>query len=474
MEPNIARTQDTLATYLDRWLGRAATGGLRNPLLKMPVKRFRVLQPAEFDVLQGGNGLIIGTSSDPIARNLYKNYDEKIRERGEQTGFVTLGSVEVSLAGATANGGKRSALLPVWLQRIGLRKQGEKIHAEPSDESIWDLNPELPSILQPLGIDTRKGPQEDQVSLLQWLSVQIGNRGRVETATSYIGCFSSQHLVIRERLADGRWRRAFAQNHAIVAKLFGTIQPLTEAPSSNSAGDAKIEDLGLALPIDDSQLRVIQMADTGQSLVVQGPPGTGKSQTIANLVANALWRGKRVLVVCDKRTAIRQVEERLVKCDLGPALLNLHDEGLDKKAFLQQAADVFPSEYVSAGRHPKDTLAEQRNELNQRVHAGNSIVHPALGISRFNALAGLIQLREKLRSAPSIDIANWSSLSRERLNRLFGNLSEWESLSSVAANQDHIWNALQWTAFRENPNARIEVLSLVENLGSSLFPVGRV
>jgi len=161
--------------------------------------------------------------------------------------------------------------------------------------------------------------------------------------TPYIGCFSSQHLVIRERLADGRWRRAFAQNHAVIAKLFGAATA-TDTPSQGPTGDAKIEDLGLALPIDDSQLRVIQMADAGQSLVVQGPPGTGKSQTIANLVANALWRGKRILVVCVKRTAIRQVEERLVKCDLGPALLNLHDEGLDKKAFLQQAADAFPSE----------------------------------------------------------------------------------------------------------------------------------
>lgn len=470
MEPNISQTQETLATYLDRWLGKAATGGLRNPLLKMPVKRFRILQPAEFTDLQNGRSLVLGTSSDPIARNLYKNYDEKIRERGEQTGFLTIGSVEVILAGAAANGGKRSALMPVWLQRIDLRKKGENIHAVPSDEPIWDLNPELPAILQPLGIDTRKGPHEDQVRLLQWLSAQVGNRGRVDTTTSYVGCFSSQHLVIRERLADGRWRRAFAQNHAIVAKLFGTIQP-TDTPQNGTTGDAKIEDLGLALPIDDSQLRVIQLADAGQSLVVQGPPGTGKSQTIANLVANALWRGKRVLVVCDKRTAIRQVEERLVKCNLGSALLNLHDEGLDKKAFLQQASDVFPSEYTRAGLHPVDALAEQRNELNQRVHDGNSVVHPALGISCFNALAGLIQLREKLRNAPNIDIANWSSLSRERLNRLFGNLSEWESLSPVAANHDPIWNTLHWSAFRGNPNARIEVLALTELLGELLAKV---
>ncbi len=459
---------ETLATYIDRWVSKAASGGLRNPLLKMPVKRFRLLQQFELDDLLKGRRLSIGTSSDPIARNLYKNYDEKIRERGEHTGFLTHGSIEVILAGTTTKGNKRSALMPVWLQRIDLRKQSEKIVAQPVDDPLWDLNPELPAVLKPLGIDTRHGPREERSRLLQWLSAQIGNRGRVDTATSYIGCFSSQHLVIRERLTDGRWRRAFAQNHAVAAKLFGAANPADWVTPHSQTQDSEIEDLGLVLPIDDSQLRVVQFANAGQSMVVQGPPGTGKSQTIANLVANALWRGRRVLVVCDKRTAIRQVEERLVKCNLGAALINLHDEGLDKKAFLQQAANVFQTRNNLAARHVVNDLAELRNELNQRVLDGQSIVHPALGIPRFDALAGLIRLREQLRNAPSINVVNWQSLSRDRLSRILDSLSEWESLDPIADNNDPTWNAIQWTVFREDPNSRVEVMTVVESLRSTL------
>jgi hypothetical protein len=37
---------------------------------------------------------------------------------------------------------------------------------------------------------------------------------------------------------------------------------------------------------------------------VHGPPGTGKSQTITNMIGDHLARGERVLLVCDKRTAL--------------------------------------------------------------------------------------------------------------------------------------------------------------------------
>lgn len=47
------------------------------------------------------------------------------------------------------------------------------------------------------------------------------------------------------------------------------------------------------LDADESQLRSIKAVLDGKHLVVHGPPGTGKSQTIANLIANLLARGKR-------------------------------------------------------------------------------------------------------------------------------------------------------------------------------------
>lgn len=59
-------------------------------------------------------------------------------------------------------------------------------------------------------------------------------------------------------------------------------------------------DLLLPISADSSQLQAIGAALNGESFVLHGPPGTGKSQTISNIIANALYRGKRVLFVAEK------------------------------------------------------------------------------------------------------------------------------------------------------------------------------
>jgi very-short-patch-repair endonuclease len=447
---------ENLAAYIDKVLSKGASGGLRNPLMKMPVKRFRQISPGDYATINDGKVWTVGTLEDPIARNLWKNYQEKIRERGEHTAYLTYGTVELTLAGTAMSGAARTALMPIWLKRAELQQKDDRVIVKIDEDERWAKNQELAAPLQQLGIDwsSRTAPG-DQIAYNSWLAAQLSNRGKVAPAESYLGCFSSQHLVIREKIKDGRWRRAFAQNNVVRARFsdHGT-KPFHDEANANDAG---IEGLGLVLPVDDSQLRVVQLADSGRSLIVQGPPGTGKSQTITNLIANAWWKGKRVLLVCDKRTAIRQVEERLQKVGLGQALLNLHDEGLEKKEFLAQATTRFASRTGAAGRYPFGDLANLRKLLNSRVEQGEAIVHSALGIKRREALQGMIGLRNRLVNIPTLDIPNWTSLSKERLGRLFAGISEWEALPDVVADSENAWNALVAESFRSDPNARHEI-----------------
>ena len=75
-------------------------------------------------------------------------------------------------------------------------------------------------------------------------------------------------------------------------------------------------------------------ARTGASYIIQGPPGTGKSQTITNLIADYIARGKRVLFVCAKRAAIDVVYYRLRQQGLDELCCLIHDSQADKKAFV--------------------------------------------------------------------------------------------------------------------------------------------
>lgn len=98
----------------------------------------------------------------------------------------------------------------------------------------------------------------------------------------------------------------------------------------------KEENSFLPFSIDASQERAIQHVKSGQSLVVQGPPGTGKSQLIANLVADFTSRGKKVLVVCQKRVALDTVYQRLEKAQMTDFVALIHDFKNDRKSLFEK------------------------------------------------------------------------------------------------------------------------------------------
>jgi hypothetical protein len=87
----------------------------------------------------------------------------------------------------------------------------------------------------------------------------------------------------------------------------------------------------LAAAADPCQARAVALARDGGALVVHGPPGTGKSQTITNVIADHLYRGQLVLLVCDKRTALDVVADRLGRLGLRKLCGIVHDPRRDQR-----------------------------------------------------------------------------------------------------------------------------------------------
>ena len=79
------------------------------------------------------------------------------------------------------------------------------------------------------------------------------------------------------------------------------------------------------LDTDSSQQEAVALALSGASFVLQGPPGTGKSQTITNIIAETLARGRTVLFVSEKMAALEVVKKRLDARGLGDYCLELHN-----------------------------------------------------------------------------------------------------------------------------------------------------
>ncbi len=140
---------------------------------------------------------------------------------------------------------------------------------------------------------------------------------------------------------------------------------------------------------DSSQTEVIESGLSGQNLVVQGPPGTGKSQTIVNLCSNLMARGKRVLLVSDKRAALDVVFSRLSGVGLDKYSLFSYDSQLDRKALINDLKHTYQSSLndtqdLGALLYEKQKISEQiqlkeqaiqryHNELNTKNEHGISL-----------------------------------------------------------------------------------------------------
>ena len=104
------------------------------------------------------------------------------------------------------------------------------------------------------------------------------------------------------------------------------------------------------LDADSSQRHAIDTVLAGRSLVIHGPPGTGKSQTIANLIAALVARGRKVLFVAEKRAAIDAVLSRLKGVDLGEIVLDIHEGTRDRQRIASELGDPRSGQQIASAR----------------------------------------------------------------------------------------------------------------------------
>ena len=122
-------------------------------------------------------------------------------------------------------------------------------------------------------------------------------------------------------------------------------------------------DFAIPLDVDSSQFEAVVESGRGKSFILQGPPGTGKSQTITNMIANALFQGKRVLFVAEKMAALSVVQSRLEKIGIGAFCLELHSNKATKKHFLEQMEMVLNTPKIGI---PEDFSKESEELYEER------------------------------------------------------------------------------------------------------------
>jgi hypothetical protein len=109
-------------------------------------------------------------------------------------------------------------------------------------------------------------------------------------------------------------------NPVVELPCFRGVSALCDAEHSTSGKKAR--DLYFPKPFNDEQVRIVQLLDIADGVVVQGPPGTGKTHTIANVICHYLAEGKRVLVTSMEDPALAVLREQL-PAEIRPLAISL-------------------------------------------------------------------------------------------------------------------------------------------------------
>ena len=136
--------------------------------------------------------------------------------------------------------------------------------------------------------------------------------------------------------------------------------------------DQKIDPSELFTPLncDSSQMVAVEASGKPQDFVLEGPPGTGKSETIANIIAHNLAKGRKVLFVAEKIAALQVVYRRLEKIGLDHLALELHSNKANKRAVLDQlrrATEERDARSSARWLEEAKALKARRDELNAFV-----------------------------------------------------------------------------------------------------------
>lgn len=254
----------------------------------------------------------------------------------------------------------------------------------------------------------------------------------------FLGTFSFNKFIMWNDIHSNS--KKLIQHPIIEGFVKGHLEkPLAFSESKNLDEDSGFENLFLPIGADSSQFQAILAAVNGESFVLHGPPGTGKSQTITNMIANALYAGKRVLFVAEKMAALSVVQDRLERIGLSPFCLELHSNKARKSEVLLQLQNTMEvTRIASPESFAEDAkrLDDLRSELNQYI----KLLHKkqSYGLSLFDLFNKYISLANA-KDEIEFNRGYLSVLNTETLHQWVDVIEELQIAAQLAgnANQTH-------------------------------------
>lgn len=152
---------------------------------------------------------------------------------------------------------------------------------------------------------------------------------------------------------------------------------------------------------DPSQQGILNLLATKRSVLIQGPPGTGKSQSLTAIIVNALENKKKVIVVCEKFTALEVLKNSLGYFNLDRNTILIKDIVKDRRAVVESVRDRLDDQGFRSLPQPKDSISKIITQINNHISFINGnhqkLAVPIIGESNWSHVVG--ELMKVLRNA---------------------------------------------------------------------------
>lgn len=245
-------------------------------------------------------------------------------------------------------------------------------------------------------------------------------------------------------------------NNSVLRAMAGDRTAIGDIPAAAQNYDfdkADPRDWHEVVNSDSSQEEAILLSKMGVSFVMQGPPGTGKSQTITNIIAEALADGKKVLFVSEKAAALQVVLKRLSEVGLSDFCLSLHNYKANKKEIIDSigANLSLQPEYVGDSVlreltelfHDRQYLDSYVDELHQEIAPLGDSIYMVFG--KLSKLENASVVEFSLEKPMEISKEQYASLLycisafEKALQNMDGPLSEnpWYGTKATSAGQTY-------------------------------------
>jgi Rad3-related DNA helicase len=170
------------------------------------------------------------------------------------------------------------------------------------------------------------------------------------------------------------------QKQSIIKDVENLLKSEDESAIENESGNTYFDGEVLSpVALDPSQENVLQQLKQHNTLIIQGPPGTGKSQSLTAIITQALLNKKKVLVVCEKRTAMEVLYNNLKKQNLQHLCVLVDDVYSDRKNIVEHVRTIIEQTEQTPTRFraneyelTRSKFLSLQEEINHRINFTNS------------------------------------------------------------------------------------------------------